>query len=60
MADKDRPGQPDEETKRKFREALEKKQAHAGRTSAAHGPSGKVGGTSRGGTSEKSFRRKSG
>ncbi len=53
---------PDEETKRKFREALDRKQAHAGKdvsdhsghakANSAHGPEGSG--------SQQMFRRKSG
>lgn len=53
---------PDEETKRKFREALERKQAHAGKDVSEHGEHGKVSGARRAKTSaaQQMFRRKSG
>ncbi|BDZ57705.1 hypothetical protein FB554_1009 [Barrientosiimonas humi] len=53
---------PDEETKRKFREALEKKQAHGGRDVSDHSAHSKVAGAHDAETSgaQQMFRRKSG
>ncbi|MBK8469635.1 MAG: DUF5302 domain-containing protein [Candidatus Phosphoribacter sp.] len=50
---------PSEETKAKFREALERKQAHAGRDSAAEGE-GKVHDAHGPASAQRMFRRKSG
>ncbi|HET7305544.1 MAG TPA: DUF5302 domain-containing protein [Segeticoccus sp.] len=53
---------PSDETKRKFREALQRKQAHAGRDVSDEGDRGKVHGSHRAETSgtQQMFRRKSG
>lgn len=52
----------DDEVKRKFREALEKKHAHAGKDVSDHSERGKVSGSRRAKTSgtQQMFRRKSG
>jgi hypothetical protein len=52
----------DDEVKRKFREALEKKNAHAGKDVSDHSEHGKVSGARRAKTSgtQQMFRRKSG
>ncbi|WP_026181073.1 DUF5302 domain-containing protein [Demetria terragena] len=59
-ADK-KPG-PDEETRRKFREALDKKQSHGGKDVSDRSGHSKVGGTHAAETSgaQQMFRRKSG
>lgn len=56
-----KPG-PDEETKRRFREALDRKQAHGGRDVSDHGVHRKVSGPHDAETSaaQQMFRRKSG
>lgn len=56
------PDQAQEEQKRKFREALEKKHAHGGRDVSDHSEHGKVAGSRRAKTSgaQQMFRRKSG
>lgn len=53
---------PDEETKRRFREALDRKQAHAGRDVSDRSPHSKVAGAHGPETSgtQQMFRRKSG
>lgn len=59
---KDSHGTPDDEAKRKFREALERKHAHGGRDVSADGSDSKVHGSHRAETSgtQQMFRRKSG
>ncbi|MGJ3508322.1 DUF5302 domain-containing protein [Enemella sp. A6] len=49
-----------EDTKRKMREALERKQAHAGPDVSDHSRHGKVDGAQRSETGPQMFRRKSG
>ncbi|YAL84420.1 DUF5302 domain-containing protein [Dermacoccaceae bacterium W4C1] len=62
MADHAKPESVDDETKRKFREALQKKQAHGGADVSADGARSKVGGAHGPETSgaQQMFRRKSG
>lgn len=62
MADDAKNHGPSEESKRKFREALDKKQAHAGRDVSDHTPRSKADGPHAPQTSgaQQMFRRKSG
>ncbi len=55
-----KPGGPSEEMKAKFREALDKKQAHAGRDVSADGEASKVNEAHGPAKAQQMFRRKSG
>lgn len=60
MSDKPAKKGMDDETKRKFREALEKKKGHGGTDVSDHGGGSRVGQGHTGPSSEKHFRRKAG